>query len=159
MNKTKLMDLLRDDTEIAIRLTSDNRILSNTTAWLKSEQQNIYNLNNTASTAWSGEFYTGNFGIDTQLNSGLLLGISRSISEHDILFTSAQDQEFQYTANYTGFNPYLAFNAPAFNTQFWLSSNYSSGYIDVDSVHQRTHRLDSQYATMTFGSVFAVAFS
>ena len=73
--QSDLVDILRDDTEIAIKLTSDNTILNNTTAWLKSENQNVYNLNNSDSTAWSGDFYTSNFGIDTQLNSGLLLGI------------------------------------------------------------------------------------
>ena len=40
-NQNDLLDLLRDDTEIAIRLTSDNSILNNTTAWLKSDNQNI----------------------------------------------------------------------------------------------------------------------
>ena len=100
---------------------------------------------------WSGEFYTGNFGIDTRLNSGLLLGIATSISERDINFTMNQNQEFQYTGRYTGFNPYLALHAPALNTQVWVSSNVSSGYIDVDSEHQLTHRLDSRFSTLTFG--------
>ena len=146
------MDILRDDTDIAIKLTSDNPILNNTTAWLKSENQNVYNLNNSDSTAWSGDFYTGNFGIDTQLNSGLLLGISTSISEHEIHLSTEQVQEFQYTASYTGFNPYIALNSPIFNTEVWVSSNFSSGYIDVDSDNQQTHRLDTQYSTMTFGA-------
>ena len=146
-----LMDLLRDDTHIAIGLTTDNAILNNTTAWLKSENQNVYNLNRTDSADWSGDFYTGNFGIDTRLNSGLLLGIATSISERDINFTMNQNHEFQYTARYTGFNPYLALHAPALNTQVWVSSNVSSGYIDVDSEHQHTHRLDSRFSTLTFG--------
>ena len=146
-----LMDLLRDDTHIAIGLTTDNAILNNTTAWLKSENHNVYNLNRSDSANWSGDFYTGNFGIDTRLNSGLLLGIATSISERDINFTMNQNQEFQYTARYTGFNPYLALHAPALNTQVWVSSNVSSGYIDVDSEHQLTHRLDSRFSTLTFG--------
>ena len=146
-----LMELLRDDTEIAINLSSDNAVLNNTTAWLKSENQNIYNLNHTDSTAWSGDFYTGNFGIDVQLGSGLLLGIASSISENDISLATEQTQEFLYTARYNGFNPYIAVNSPALNTQLWVSSNISSGYIDVDSENQQTHRFDSQYSTMTFG--------
>ena len=150
--QSDLMDLLRDDTDIAFKLTSDNAILNNTTAWLKSENQNVYNLNNSDSTAWSGDFYTGNFGIDTQLNSGLLLGIATSISEHEIHLSTEQVQEFQYTASYTGFNPYIALNSPIFNTEVWVSSNFSSGYIDVDSDNQQTHRLDTQYSTMTFGA-------
>ena len=43
-------------------------------------------------------------------------------------------------------------NSPALNTKFWVSSNFSSGYIDIDSEHQRTHRFDSQYSTLTFGA-------
>ena len=150
-NQSDLMELLRDDTEIAIRLTSDNSILNNTTAWLKSENQNIYNLTNTDANSWNGEFYTGNFGIDTQLDSGLLLGIATSMTENDISYTATSDQAFEYTASYTGFNPYIALNSPTLNTQVWLSSNVSSGYIDVDSQHQRTHRLNSNYSTITFG--------
>ena len=146
-----LRELLRDDTEIAINLSSDNAVLNNTTAWLKSENQNIYNLNHTDSTAWSGDFYSGNYGIDFQLGSGLLLGIASSISENDISLATEQTQEFQYTARYNGFNPYIAVNSPALNTQVWVSSNISSGYIDVDSENQQTHRFDSQYSTMTFG--------
>ena len=95
-NQNNLLDLLRDDTEIAIRLTSDNSILNNTTAWLKSDNQNIYNLNYTDSTTWSGDFFTGNFGIDTQLNSGLLIGIATSMSEYDIHLSTEQTQEFQF---------------------------------------------------------------
>ena len=38
--QSDLMDILRDDTDIAIKLTSDNPILNSTTAWLKSENQN-----------------------------------------------------------------------------------------------------------------------
>ena len=147
-----LMDMLQEDTEIAVKLTPDNLILNNTTAWLKSENQYVYNLNHTDSTAWSGDFYTGNFGIDTQLNSGLLLGVVTSISEQEIHLTTAQTQEFQYTANYTGFSPYFALNLPALNTEFWMSSNFNSGYIDVDSDNQLTHRLDSQFTTITFGA-------
>ena len=147
-----LMDMLRDDTAIAIKLTSDHSILNNTTAWLKSENQNVYNLNNFDSTAWSGDFYTGNFGIDTQLNSGLLLGVATSISEHEINLSIEQTQEFQYSSSYTGFNPYIALNLPALNTEVWVSSNFSSGYIDVDSEHQQTHRLASQFSTMSFGA-------
>ena len=150
-DQTDLMDMLRDDTEIAIRLTSDNSILNNTTAWLKSENQNIYNIANTNSNSWTGEFYTGNFGIDTQLDSGLLLGIATSTTENDISYTATSDQAFEYTASYTGFNPYIALSSPALNTQVWVSSNVSSGYIDVDSQHQRTHRLNSNYSTITFG--------
>ena len=146
-----LMELLRDDTEIAINLSSDNAVLNNTTAWLKSENQNIYNLNRTDSSAWSGDFYTGNFGIDVQLGSGFLLGIASSISEHEISLATEQTQEFLYTASYHGFNPYIAVNSPALNTQMWVSSNISSGYIDVDSENQHTHRFDSQYSTLTFG--------
>ena len=82
----------------------------------------------------------------------LLLGISSSISERDIHISMDQEQEFQYTARYNGFNPYIAFNSPALNTEVWVSSNFSSGYIDVDSDNQQTHRLDSQYSTMTFGA-------
>ena len=146
-----LMELLRDDTEIAINLSSDNAVLNNATAWLKSENKNIYNLNHTDSTAWTGDFYSGNFGIDVQLTSGLLLGIASSISENDISLATEQTQEFLYTARYNGFNPYIAVNSPALNTQVWVSSNISSGYIDVDSENQQTHRFDSQYSTMTFG--------
>ena len=151
-NQNDLLDLLRDDTEIAIRLTSDNSILNNTTAWLKSDNQNIYNLNHTDSTTWSGDFYTGNFGIDTQFNSGLLIGIATSMSEHDIHLSTEQTQEFRYFTNYTGFNPYVALNSPTLNTKFWVSSNFSSGFIDIDSEHQRTQRLNSQYSTLTFGA-------
>ena len=150
-DQTNLMDMLRDDTEIAIRLTSDNSILNNTTAWLKSENQNFYNLTNTDANSWTGEFYTGNFGIDTQLDSGLLLGIATSTTENDISFSATSDQAFEYTASYTGFNPYIALNSPALNTQVWLSSNVSSGYVDVDSQHQRTHRLNSNYSAIIFG--------
>ncbi len=150
-NQNDLLDLLRDDTEIAIRLTSDNSILNNTTAWLKSEIQNIYNLTNTDTNSWNGEFYTGNFGIDTQLDSGLLLGIATSMAENEISYTATSDQALEYTASYTGFNPYIALNSPTLNTQVWLSSNVSSGYIDVDSQHQRTHRLNSNYSTIAFG--------
>ena len=150
-NQNDLLDLLRDDTEIAIRLTSDNSLLNNTTAWLKSENQNIYILTNTDANSWNGEFYTGNFGIDTQLDSGLLLGIATSMTENDISYTVTSDQAFEYTASYTGFNPYIALNSPTLNTQVWLSSNVSSGYIDVNSQQQRTHRLNSNYSTITFG--------
>ena len=150
-NQNDLLELLRDDTVITIKLTSDNSILNNTTAWLESENQNIYNLTNTDTNSWNGEFYTGNFGIDTQLDSGLLLGIATSMTENKISYTATSDQAFEYTASYTGFNPYIALNSPTLNTQVWLSSNVSSGYIDVDSQHQRTHRLNSNYSTITFG--------
>ena len=150
-NQNDLLDLLRDDTEIAIRLTSDNPILNNTTAWLKSDNQNIYNLTDTDANSWTGEFYTGNFGIDTQLDSGLLLGIATSMTENEISYTATSNQAFEYTASYTGFKPYIALNSPALNTQVWLASNVSSGYIDVDSQHQRTHRLNSNYSNITFG--------
>ena len=112
----------------------------------------VYNLNSSDSTTWSGDFYTGNFGIDTQLNSGLLIGISTSISEHEIHLSTEQAQEFLYTASYNGFNPYIALNSPIFNAEVWVSSNFSSGYIDVNSDNQQTHRLDTQYSTMTFGA-------
>ena len=51
-----LMDLLRDDTHIAIVLTTDNALLNNTTAWLKSENHNVYNLTRTDSADWAGDF-------------------------------------------------------------------------------------------------------
>ena len=74
------------------------------------------------------------------------------MSEYDIHLSTEQTQEFQYSSNYTGFNPYVALNSPTLNTKFWVSSNFSSGYIDIDSEHQRTHRLNSQYSTLTFGA-------
>ena len=103
--------------------------------------------------SWSGNVFTGQFGIDALLGQEILTGLSASITENDIEVGSGNTEKLDYTLNTTTLNPYFGWTSPTQNAELRAVVGLGIGEFTIDQADYDFEVLSSKsYSLVLAGS-------
>ena len=105
------------------------------------------------SQAWSGDVFTGQFGIDALIRQEILTGLSASITENDINVGSKNSEKLAFTLNSTTLNPYFGWTSPTQNAELRAVAGYGIGDFTINQSNYDFEVLTSKsYSVAISGS-------
>ena len=115
------------DSSFAMTLISGDDFVAPTTIWGIGDNRDLSSSSSNNSQAWSGDVFTGQFGIDALIRQEFLTGLSASITENDIEVGSVNTEKLDFTLNSTTLNPYFGWTSPTQNTKLRAVAGYGNG--------------------------------
>ena len=147
-NTTTLKSFL-GDSSFAFSLLSGDDFTIPATVWGLGDYQNITSEVGNYSSNWSGDIFTGRFGIDTMIRDGLMAGLSASISESEIVFDQVDADDVKFISQTTTLNPYFGWTSSDQNSELHAIAGYGRGEIDIAQETYEDETLASE--SYTFG--------
>ena len=132
------------DSSFAISVLSGDEIAVPTTIWGIGDYQNIYSARRNETIDWSGDLFTGHFGIDTLVRERLLVGISASVAESEIQLDEIDTEQVQFDMQTTSLNPYVGWTTADRTSELHVMAGYGQGQIGIDQDAYKLETLDSE---------------
>ena len=102
------------DSSFTMTLLAGEDFVAPTTIWGVGDNRGL--SSSSSSQAWSGDVFTGQFGIDALINQEFLTGLSASIVENEIEIENEDTDGLEFTLNSTTLNPYFSWHSPTQNS-------------------------------------------
>ena len=147
-NTTALKSFL-GDSSFAFSLLSGDDFTIPATVWGFGDYQNITSEVGNNSSNWSGDLFSGRFGIDAMISDGLMAGLSASISESEIVFDQVDADDVKFISQTTTLNPYFGWTSSDQNSELHAITGYGRGEIGVAQETYEDEAFDSE--SYTFG--------
>ena len=142
-NTTSLKSFL-GDSSFAFSLLSGDDFTIPATVWGFGDYQNITSEVGNNSSNWSGDLFTGRFGIDAMISDGLMTGLSAFISESEIEFDRVDTEDVQFISQMTSLNPYFGWTSKDQNSELHAIAGYGRGEIDIAQTTYENETLASE---------------
>ena len=139
---------LLGDSSFALTLLSGDDFIAPTSIWGVGDYRNL--SSSSSSQSWSGDIFTGQFGIDTLIGQEILAGLSASISENDIEFDSENAENLEFALNSTTLTPYLGWTSPNQNAELRAIASYGIGEFFIDQANYDLENLASRSYSLAF---------
>ena len=97
-----------------------------------------------SSNSWSGDVFTGQFGIDALIGQEILTGFSASITENDIEIDSENAERLEFALNSNALTPYLGWTSPNQNTELRAIASFGIGEFSIDQANYELENLGSR---------------
>ena len=135
---------LLGESSFAMTLLSGDDFIAPTTVWGIGDYRNL-NLNTLSnSQAWSGDVFTGQFGIDALISQEFLTGLSASITENEIEIDTANNEKLDFALNTTTLTPYLGWTSPNQDAELRTIASYGVGEFTIDQAKYEFEALASR---------------
>ncbi len=141
------------DSSFAMTLLSGDEFVAPATIWGIGDYRDLSASASNSSHSWSGEVFTGQFGIDALIGQNTLTGLSASITENDIKVGADNSEELAFTLNATTLNPYFGWTSPTQDTELRAVAGYGIGDFTIDQANYDFEILSSKsYSLALAGS-------
>ena len=133
---------LLGDSSFALTLLSGDDFVAPTTIWGVGDYRDL--SSSSSSQSWSGDVFTGQFGIDALIGQEILTGLSASITENNIKIDSENAEDLEFDLNSTALTPYLGWTSPNQNTELRAIASYGIGEFSIDQANYDLENLASR---------------
>ena len=141
------------ESSFAMTLLSGDDFVAPTTIWGIGDNRDLSSDSANNSHTWSGDVFTGQFGIDALIGQNTLTGLSTSITENDIDVESENSEKLAFTLNATALNPYFGWTSPTQNAELRAVAGYGIGEFTIDQADYDFEVLSSRsYSLALAGS-------
>ena len=120
------------DSSFTMTLLSSDDFAAPTTIWGIGDYRDLSANSSDNSQAWSGDVFTGQFGIDALIEQEILTGLSASISENDISVGNENTEELNFTLNSSTINPYLGWTSSNLNAELRAIASLGVGEFTIE---------------------------
>ena len=120
------------DSSFAITLLSEDDFIAPTTIWGIGDQNDLSSNSTSDLPTWSGDVFTGQFGIDALISQEFLTGLSASITENDIEVGSENTENLVFTLNSTSLYPYIGWTSPNQDAELRAIAGYGIGEFTIN---------------------------
>ena len=142
-----------NDSSFAMTLLSGDDFVAPTTIWGIGDKNDLSSNSTSNLPTWSGDVFTGQFGIDALIGQEFLTGLSASITENDIKFGSENTENLVFTLNSTSLYPYLGWTSPNQDAELRAIAGYSIGEFTINQANYDFEVLASEsYSIALAGS-------
>ena len=115
-----------------------------TTVWGIGDYQDLNSNTSSNSQAWSGDVFTGQFGIDALITQEFLTGLSASITENEIEIDTSNNEKLDFALNTTTLTPYLGWTSPNQDAELRTIASYGVGEFTIDQAKYEFETLASK---------------
>ena len=123
------------DSSFTMTFLSGDDFVAPTTIWGIGDNNDLSSNSTSNLPAWSGDVFTGQFGIDALIGQEFLTGLSASISENDIEVGSENTDNLVFTLNSTSLYPYLGWTSPNQDTELRAIAGYGIGEFTINQAN------------------------
>ena len=110
--------------------TGDGGPFGNLTLWGSGDYRNLTG-GSPQSVGYDGDVLSAHLGIDTQLTTDLLAGVSVGRSRGTVDYTASSASTGELTTTVTSINPYVGWQAPA-GMSVWATVGHGSGEVEIE---------------------------
>ena len=133
---------LLGDSSFALTLLSGEDFVAPTTIWGVGDYRDL--SSSSSSNSWSGDVFTGQFGIDTLIGNEILTGLSASISENEIEMKNKNVKGLEFALNSTALTPYFGWTSPTQDAEIRAIAGYGVGEFTIDQAKYDIETLASR---------------
>ena len=130
------------DSSFALTLLSGDDFVAPTTMWGVGDNRGL--SSSSSSQAWSGDVFTGQFGIDALINQEFLTGLSASIVENQIEIENEYTDGLEFTLNSTTLNPYFSWHSPTQKAELQAVAGVGIGEFSINQTDYEFETLASR---------------
>ena len=130
------------DSSFALTLLSGDDFVAPTTIWGVGDLRDL--SSSSSAQSWSGEVFTGQFGIDALIAQEIVTGLSASIVENEIELDSESTDGLDFALNSTTLTPYLGWNSPTQNAELQAIASYGIGEFSINQTDYEFETLASR---------------
>ena len=130
------------DSSFTMTLLTGENFVAPTTIWGVGDNRGL--SSSSSSQAWSGDVFTGQFGIDALINQEFLTGLSASIVENEIELDSESIDGLDFALNSTTLTPYFGWNSPTQNAELQAIASYGIGEFSINQTDYEFETLASR---------------
>ena len=130
------------DSSFTMTLLSSEDFVAPTTIWGVGDNRGL--SSSSSSQAWSGDVFTGQFGIDALISREIVTGLSASIVENEIELDSESTDRLGFALNSTTLTPYLGWNSPTQNAELQVIASYGIGEFSINQSNYDIEALASR---------------
>ena len=132
------------DSSFTMTLLSGEDFVAPTTIWGVGDYRGLNS--SSSSQAWSGEVFTGQFGIDTLINQEYLTGLSASVVENEIEIEieNKYADGLEFTLNSTTLNPYFSWHSPTQTAELQAVAGLGIGEFNINQADYEFETLASR---------------
>ena len=132
------------DSYFAMALLSGDDFVTPTTIWGIGDNRSLSTSSGSSSQVWSGDVFTGQFGIDALINQEVLTGLSMSITENEIEVGTTSDETLNFTLNSTTITPYFGWTSSNQDADLRANAGYGVGEFTIDQANYDFETLASR---------------
>ena len=130
------------DSSFALTLLAGEDFVAPTTIWGVGDNRGL--SSSSSSQAWSGDVFTGQFGIDALIGQEFLTGLSASIVENEIVIENQHTNGLEFTLNSTALTPYLSWTSPTQSAELQAIASYGIGEFSINQADYEFETLASR---------------
>ena len=130
------------NSSFTMTLLSSEDFVAPTTIWGVGDNRGL--SSSSSSQAWSGDVFTGQFGIDALISQEIVTGLSASIVENEIELDSESTNRLDFALNSTTLTPYLGWNSPTQNAELQAIASYGIGEFSINQSNYEIEALVSR---------------
>ena len=130
------------DSSFTLTLLSGEDFVTPTTIWGVGDNRSL--SSSSSSQAWSGDVFTGQFGIDTLINQEYLTGLSASVVENEIEIENEYADGLEFTLNSTTLNPYFSWHSPTQKAELQVVAGLGIGEFNINQADYEFETLASR---------------
>ena len=123
------------DSSFTMTLLSGDDFIAPTTIWGIGDKNDLSSNSTSNLPAWSGDVFTGQFGIDALIGQEFLTGLSTSITENDIKVGSENTDNLVFTLNSTSLYPYIGWTSPNQDAELRAIAGYGIGEFTINQAN------------------------
>ena len=120
------------DSSFAMTLLSGDDFVSPTTIWGIGDKNDLSSNSTSNLPIWSGDVFTGQFGIDALIGQEFLTGLSASITENDIEVGDENTENLVFTLNSTSLYPYIGWTSTNQDAELRAIAGYGIGEFTIN---------------------------
>ena len=130
------------DSSFAMTLLTGDDFAAPTTIWGVGDYRDL--SSSSSSNSWSGDVFTGQFGIDALIGQEILTGLSASVTENDIEINSENAESLKFALDSTALTPYLSWTSPNQNAELQAIASYGIGEFSINQTDYGFETLTSR---------------
>ena len=130
------------DSSFTMTLLPGEDFVAPTTIWGVGDNRGL--SSSSSSQAWSGDVFTGQFGIDALVNQEFLAGLSASIVENEIEIENEYTDGVEFTLNSTTLNPYFSWHSPTQSAELQAVAGLGIGAFSINQTDYEFETLASR---------------
>ena len=130
------------DSSFTMTLLPNENFVVPTTIWGVGDRRDLNS--SSSSQTWSGDVFTGQFGIDALINQEFLTGFSTSIVENEIEIENKRADRLEFTLNSTTLNPYFSWHSPTQTAKLQAIAGLGVGEFSINQTDYDIETLASR---------------